>query len=278
MVPLAVAMLYLCLDSSRLGLGVSLRVHQSRSFVPGQLTKTSEAVTLCLCRSLSRWVRSCTSCSHCPSVILSPICSHASPQPLLHFQHTQPLGPSQVVLADSHSLFFQVFPSEQQQSGKLPQELYRLLDPQASVDLPSAHLVSSRQLDNRELDKLFAALGRNKITWRRALVLHEWLLSMGHTPDDRLCTTLIRVCSQHGQTMTALSLYDWMRSSQRAGGAGLVPTVYTYTAAMRAALTGNMIDRAVKVIDKPAAAALLLSGSFCFHHASCIIGCRRYRM
>lgn len=140
-----------------------------------------------------------------------------------------------------------MFPTEQQQSGKLPQELYRLLDPQASVDLPSAHLISSRQLDNRELDKLFAALGRNKVTWRRALVLHEWLLSMGHTPDDRLCTTLIRVCSQHGQTMTALSLYDWMRSSQRTGGAGLVPTVYTYTAAMRAALTGNMIDRAVKV-------------------------------
>lgn len=158
---------------------------------------------------------------------------------------------------DSNLLFFQVFPPEQQQSGKLPQELYRLLDPQASVDLPSAHLVSSRQLDNRELDKLFAALGRNKITWRRALVLHEWLLSMGHTPDDRLCTTLIRVCSQHGQTMTALSLYDWMRSSQRAGGAGLVPTVYTYTAAMRAALTGNMIDRAVKVIDMSATTALL---------------------
>ena len=135
----------------------------------------------------------------------------------------------------------------QQQLSKLPQALYRLLDPQASVDLPSASLGNFRQLDNRELDKLFAALGRNKATWRRALVLHEWLLSMGHIPDDRLCTTLIRVCSQHGQAMTALSLYDWMRSSQREGGAALVPTVYTYTAAMRAALTGNMIERAVKV-------------------------------
>lgn len=142
-----------------------------------------------------------------------------------------------------------MYPSgHNQQLSKLPQALYRLLDPQASVDLPSANLVSSRQLDNRELDKLFAALGRNKTTWRRALVLHEWLLSMGHCPDDRLCTTLIRVCSQHGQAMTALSLYDWMRSPQREGGAGLVPTVYTYTAAMRAALTGNMIDRAIKVI------------------------------
>ena len=142
------------------------------------------------------------------------------------------------------------FPSEQQpqqQLSKLPQALYHLLDPQASVDLPSGSLASSFQLDNRELDKLFAALGRNKATWRRALVLHEWLLSMGHVPDDRLCTTLIRVCSQHGQAMTALSLYDWMRSSQSKGGAAMVPTVYTYTAAMRAALTGNMIERAVKV-------------------------------
>ena len=47
--------------------------------------------------------------------------------------------------------------------------------------------------------------------------------------------------------MTALSLYDWMRSSKDGGGAGLVPTVYTYTAAMRAALAGNMLDRAFKV-------------------------------
>lgn len=137
----------------------------------------------------------------------------------------------------------------EQQLGKLPQALYRLLDPQASVDLPASYLIGPKALDNRELDKLLAALGRNKVTWRRALVLHEWLLSMGHIPDDRLCTTLIRVCSQHGQAMTALNLYDWMRCSHREGGPGLVPTVYTYTAAMRAALTGNMVDRAIKVCD-----------------------------
>jgi len=78
-------------------------------------------------------------------------------------------------------------------------------------------------------------------------VLHEWLQAVGHTPDDRLCTTLIRVCAQHGQASTALSLYDWMRAPRRSGGAGLVPTVYTYTAALRAALSGNMIDRAYQV-------------------------------
>jgi hypothetical protein len=59
--------------------------------------------------------------------------------------------------------------------------------------------VAAGKLDNRELDKLVGALGRSRATWRRALLLHEWLLGLGHAPDDRLCTTLIRVCAQHGQ-------------------------------------------------------------------------------
>lgn len=58
--------------------------------------------------------------------------------------------------------------------------------------------VPGRGLNNRELDKLVAALGRSKATWRRALMLHDWLLSIGHHPDDRLCTTLIR----HAQSTT----------------------------------------------------------------------------
>jgi hypothetical protein len=107
--------------------------------------------------------------------------------------------------------------------------------------------VSMHGLDNRELDKLVGALGRSKATWRRALLLHEWLLSCGHAPDDRLCTTLIRVCAQHGQALHALGIYDWMRACVAEGGAGLRPTVFTYTAAMRAALAGNLIDRAIKV-------------------------------
>jgi hypothetical protein len=102
-------------------------------------------------------------------------------------------------------------------------------------------------LDNRELDKLVAALGRSKTTWRRALVLHEWLLTVGHDPDDRLCTSLMRVCQQHGQVVTALSLYEWMRAGRDEGGAGLSPTVFTYTIAMRAALGANMVDKALKV-------------------------------
>lgn len=57
----------------------------------------------------------------------------------------------------------------------------------------------------------------------------------------------MRVCSQHGHSMEALNLYDWMRTPRREGGAGLKPTVYTYTGAMRAALIGNLPDRAFKV-------------------------------
>lgn len=132
----------------------------------------------------------------------------------------------------------------------LMEALYRLLDPSIPVDLP---VLAPNQrlppLDNRDLDKLFTALGRSKSTWRRALVLHEWLIQVGHRPDDRLCTTLIRVCASHGQTGTALGIYDWMRAPETHGGGGLRATVYTYTAAMRAALAGGLIDRALQVWD-----------------------------
>jgi pentatricopeptide repeat protein len=78
-------------------------------------------------------------------------------------------------------------------------------------------------------------------------VLLRPALQIGHRPDDRLCTTLMRVCAQHGQASAALSLYDWMRTPRDQGGGGLTPTVFTYTAAMRAALTGSLMDRALQV-------------------------------
>jgi len=131
----------------------------------------------------------------------------------------------------------------------LPPELYQLLDPSSGVALPSPAVAAAAwgTLDNRELDKLVAALGRSKATWRRALLLHEWLAGGGHTPDARLATTLIRVAAQHGASVTALGLYDWMRAPAAEGGAGLEPSVYTYTAAMRAGLAGGLLDRAAGV-------------------------------
>eukprot|EP01025_Chloroclados_australasicus_P030505 TRINITY_DN305_c4_g1_i2.p1 TRINITY_DN305_c4_g1~~TRINITY_DN305_c4_g1_i2.p1 ORF type:complete len:814 (+),score=67.33 TRINITY_DN305_c4_g1_i2:159-2600(+) len=132
-------------------------------------------------------------------------------------------------------------------SKLLPDELYRLQDPALNVSLPEPGYVDPSSLDNRELDKLMSNVGKNKATWRRVLMLHEWLQAIGHKPDNRLCTTLIRVCSQHGQALTALAVYEWMRKEQQQGGGGLECTVYTYTAAMRAALGGNLLDRALEV-------------------------------
>lgn len=144
-------------------------------------------------------------------------------------------------------LRFQLFPGFPEANGSLPAALYRLIDPSAPVELPLPGSIKLSPADNRELDKLVAALGKSKTTWRRALVLHEWLQSIGHKADDRLCTTLIRVCAQHGQASTALGIYDWMRQPSEQGGSRLHCTVYTYTAAMRAALAGNMLDKAIAV-------------------------------
>ena len=66
-------------------------------------------------------------------------------------------------------------------------------------------------------------------------------------PDARLCTSLIKVASSHGQGATALGIYEWMRAKREEGGAALQGTVHTYTVAMRAALAANMLPQALKV-------------------------------
>ena len=53
------------------------------------------------------------------------------------------------------------------ESSRLPAYLQRLTDPEASADFPPAKQVSVRNLDNRELDKLMATLGKSNATWRR---------------------------------------------------------------------------------------------------------------
>ena len=109
-------------------------------------------------------------------------------------------------------------PSVTQSSNRrLPAEFYQLTDPEAGVQLPPHHRVDLRLLDNRELDKLVSQLGRNKATWRRALLLHEWLVDAGHIPDDRLCTTVSASVRQacgdafcRTATMTSGSVACWM--------------------------------------------------------------------
>lgn len=191
--------------------------------------------------------------------------------------------------------------------SQLPEELLRLADAAAPVMLPPPRSVPPGSLDNRELDKLVGTLGRSKATWRRSLVLSQWLQESGHALDDRLCTTvsgpargsaqcrrvvqggcaqrrlcphaahhaarrmhcyacraqLIRVCSEHGQAVTALSVYEWMKAPAAVGGAGLQPTVYTYTAAMRAALAAGLLDRALQVWEDAQAACCQLDCRLC---------------
>eukprot|EP00983_Pelagomonas_calceolata_P042822 1138666-Pelagomonas_calceolata.AAC.6 len=73
----------------------------------------------------------------------------------------------------------------------LPRELCALADPSSSVALPPPGTFSPDQLDNWRLDKLVATLGRSRSTWRRSLVLYEWLKASNKPLDDRLCTTVL---------------------------------------------------------------------------------------
>ena len=137
----------------------------------------------------------------CPAVPLQPAFSAADLPLASHPAGGEAAGPSAAgnssssstpallhVAADNSAL-----PSSQQPSScshALPEELLRLADAQAPVALPPPHTVPAGSLDNRELDKLVGTLGRNKATWRRALVLSQWLQETGHVLDDRLCTTV----------------------------------------------------------------------------------------
>jgi hypothetical protein len=57
----------------------------------------------------------------------------------------------------------------------------------------------------------------------------------------------MRLCAQHKDTISALAIYEWMRSPATVGGAALQPNVFTYTVAMRAALNSGMLDKSMQV-------------------------------
>jgi hypothetical protein len=107
---------------------------------------------------------------------LAPHSHGASSHPLLHVGADDSLSSSQHYSSSCNHA--------------LPNELLQLADASAPVSLPPPHTVPPGTLDNRELDKLVGTLGRNKATWRRALVLSQWLQDSGHVLDDRLCTTV----------------------------------------------------------------------------------------
>ena len=71
----------------------------------------------------------------------------------------------------------------------------QMLDGSQVINLPAAEAVQLVNFTNKGLDRLVAKLGKSKALWRRVLVLHEWLLLVGHTPDTRLCTTVREIPS-----------------------------------------------------------------------------------
>ena len=135
----------------------------------------------------------------------------------------------------------------QRKEATLPDCIISLMDVCSSPSLPPGGSLELGTQDNAALDRLVLALGRHKATWKRSLILYEWLRENNHEFDERLCASLIRICSRYGMQEKALSIYSWMRQGKSAGGAGLRCSVFTYTSAMKAALISNDFDRAMVI-------------------------------
>ena len=121
------------------------------------------------------------------------------------------------------------------------------MNPNLKPKIPQIGDTSLTKNDNAALDRLISALGRHRATWDRCLLVYCWLRESGHEFDDRLCASLIRICTKHNASEKALEIYEWMRRSKRAGGAGLRGSVFTYTAAMRAAIASKQLDYALDI-------------------------------
>jgi hypothetical protein len=101
-----------------------------------------------------------------------------------------PAGCPLATPSSKHTAHVDPSSAKQASNRALPDELLQLADASAPILLPTSSSVPAGSLDNRQLDKLVGTLGRNKATWRRAVVLLQWLQDIGHVLDDRLCTTV----------------------------------------------------------------------------------------
>eukprot|EP00890_Picochlorum_soloecismus_P006443 jgi/Picsp_1/67/NSC_00067-R1_pentatricopeptide repeat-containing protein len=137
--------------------------------------------------------------------------------------------------------------SKKDHGRDLPDFLQNLMNPNIEPKIPQIKGTSVTKNDNAALDRLISALGRHRATWQRSLLVYCWLRDSGHEFDDRLCASLIRICAKHNAAGKALEIYEWMRRSKRAGGAGLNGSVFTYTAAMRAAIVDKQLDYALDI-------------------------------
>lgn len=127
----------------------------------------------------------------------------------------------------------------------LPQYIRMLMNPSVKESLPKHGKLSSEH--NLSLDKVVLTLGRHRATWRRAILLYDWLVDNGHEFDERLCASVIRICTNRGEISKALDIYEWMTQSKSSGGGGICCSVYTYTSVMKAALLKGDFDYALAV-------------------------------
>lgn len=124
--------------------------------------------------------------------------------------------------------------------NQLPKFVSGLMDPAKTPDLPVNCDLGPEH--NAALDRISMALAKHKATWRRSLLLFDWLLENGHEVDERLCATMIRICTNRGEPRRALDIYRWMRRTS-------VPvcSVFTYTYVMKAAIALGELDYALDV-------------------------------
>lgn len=129
----------------------------------------------------------------------------------------------------------------------LPQYIQTLMNPNVEESLPDQGKVRLGPEHNLSLDKVILTLGRHQATWKRAILLFDWLVEHGHDFDERLCASVIRICTNNRQVTKALDIYEWMTRSKASGGGGLCCSVYTYTSVMKAALIKGDFEYALAV-------------------------------
>jgi hypothetical protein len=135
-------------------------------------------------------------------------------------------------------------------SQELPDFLADLEDASKPGQLPPP-CPGRFELANKQLDRLVRGIAAQPAIWKRCLDLSQWLQGSGHTVDARLVTTLMSACTDNGQPLQAVQLYQSLlrrlRQQQKQSGARSAPSAHVYTEAMRAALEAGAISAALDV-------------------------------
>lgn len=135
----------------------------------------------------------------------------------------------------------------------LPAWLREAADPQLRFRPPASNPdVSKAQhhpvaYSNKDLDQLILRLSQNPATCSRLSTVHNWLKSIDHGFDSRLCTTLISAYVHARQPAAALKIFFWMVAESENGREEIIPTVYTYTAAIQAATAARAFSEAATI-------------------------------